>query len=113
MLEWTVGPHFFRTWNEIEGISRSKVIDVLVEVLTGLDTELPSRELHQLRSGDSGNAPAMTRADGATAWRVSLQVKTPSARRLHYWRLPDGSIEFERTPARRFPTVIKTVGGVR
>ncbi len=94
MLEWTVGPHFFRTWNEIEGISRSKVIDVLVEVLTGLDTELPSRELHQLRSGDSGNAPALARPDGATAWRVSLQVKTPSARRLHYWRLPDGSIEF-------------------
>lgn len=94
MGPWSVGPHFFRSWNDIEGISRGKVVDVLVEVLTGLDAELPSRELHQLRSGDRGNDPVVTRADGATAWRVSLQVRTPSARRLHYWRLPDGSIEF-------------------
>ncbi|WP_425308951.1 hypothetical protein AADG42_09350 [Ammonicoccus fulvus] len=94
LAEWTVGSHFFRSWGEIEGISRSKVVDVLVEVLTGLDAEQQARELHQLRTGDGGNDPVVTRPDGATAWRVSLQVKTPSARRLHYWRLPDGSIEF-------------------
>ena len=35
----------------------------------------------------------MVRNGGETCWRVSLQVKTPSARRLHYWVCADGSIE--------------------
>jgi hypothetical protein len=36
------------------------------------------------------------REDGARAWRVSLQSNTPAARRLHYWVLPDGSIELAK-----------------
>jgi hypothetical protein len=27
---------------------------------------------------------------------VSLQVKTPSARRLHYWQMRDGRIELSK-----------------
>ena len=30
------------------------------------------------------------------AWRVSLQVGAPSARRLHYWQLQDGSVELAK-----------------
>jgi len=55
--------------------------------------EIAGRELHQLRTGTGGNDPVRVRPDGATCWRVSLQVKTPPARRLHYWMLNDGSIE--------------------
>lgn len=91
---WTYGPEFFKTVGEVEGVSRDKIVEVLVHVLTGLDAELASRELHQLRTGMGGEDPPVTRAGGETAWRVSLQVNSPSARRLHYWRCQDGSIEF-------------------
>jgi hypothetical protein len=87
------GPNFFSTLRKMEGISRDKVVEVIVHILTGLDAELPSRELHQLRTGPGGDDPPRTRPDGATAWRVSMQINTPSARRLHYWRCPDGTIE--------------------
>jgi len=93
LVQWTVGPDFFASWADLEGITRSKVVDVIVEVLTGRVYALAGREAHQLRSGPGGDDPPVVREDGATCWRVSLQVKTPSARRLHYWHLNDGSIE--------------------
>lgn len=92
MARWNVSPHFFSSWEETQGVERRKVVDVIVEVLTGLDIELTGRERHQLRTGPGGDDPPRTRG-ADTAWRVSLQVNTPSARRLHYWRLPDGTIE--------------------
>jgi hypothetical protein len=30
----------------------------------------------------------MRARDGAGAWRCALQVKTPGARRLHWWDIP-------------------------
>ena len=93
LAPWTVGPDFFGSWAAVEGVSRSKVVDVIVEVLTGRVYELAGLEAHQLRSGMGGDDPPRVREDGATCWRVSLQVKTPSARRLHYWLLNDGGIE--------------------
>lgn len=90
---YTVGENFLASLDELHGLDRSKVVDVAVEVLTGLAAQLYGRELHQLRSGDAGNAPARVRADGAVAWRCAIQRATPSARRLHFWQLPDGSIE--------------------
>ena len=77
----------------MQGIRRSKVVEVVVQVLTGLDAGLASRERHQLRTGLGGDDPPVVRNGGETCWRVSLQVKTPSARRLHYWVCADGSIE--------------------
>jgi hypothetical protein len=90
---WTFGPDFLPTLEAMQGISRHKVVEVIVQVLTRMDRDLASRELHQLRSGPGGDDPPRVRDDGATAWRVSLQVGTPSARRLHYWLCPDNSIE--------------------
>jgi len=91
-----IGPHFLATLDRIEGVDRAKVVDVVVEILTNLVHELNGREVHQLREGSMGNAPAVTRDDGATCWRVALQVNSPAARRLHFWRLPDSSIELSR-----------------
>lgn len=93
LATWNCGREFIATLTTVEGISREKIVEVIVDVLTGRDTELASRELHQLRTGQGGDDPYRTRADGATCWRVSLQINTPGARRLHYWRLNDGSIE--------------------
>jgi hypothetical protein len=94
LARYSYGPDFFTTLHSVEGVSRSKVVEVMVQVLTGRHTELASRELHQLRTGSGGDDPPVTREGGETCWRVALQTKTPSARRLHYWACNDGSIEF-------------------
>lgn len=93
LAPWSYGPEFFDTLNKVQGIKREKVVEVLVHVLTGRDQELASRERHQLRSGSGGEDPPVVRPGGELCWRVSLQVKTPSARRLHYWQRNDGGIE--------------------
>lgn len=94
LARFLVGPDFFSSWEKIEGISREKVIDVLVQVLTGRDQLMASRALHQLRSGPGGSDAPVSRTDGSTCWRVALQQNTPQARRLHYWRMNDLRIEF-------------------
>jgi hypothetical protein len=96
LQEYAVGPAFLYSLHTIQGISRTKIVDVVVEVLTGLAARQPSREVHPLRSSDAGDSPPRTRDDGALCWRVSLQVNTPSARRLHYWQLTDKTIELSR-----------------
>lgn len=93
LKRWSYGDQFFDTLRSVQGVARSKVVRVIVHILTGRDTELASRELHQLRTGTGGDDAPVVRAGGETCWRVSLQTRTPAARRLHYWMCADGSIE--------------------
>ena len=92
--DYRLGQEFLVSLDEIHGISRRKVADVVVEVLTGRAESNPSRGLHPLRSGAGGD-DLPVRRDGASCWRVSLQTNTPSARRLHFWRSAD-HIELSR-----------------
>lgn len=95
--DYDLGPRFLASLDALEGIKLRKVADVVFEVVTGLAQQNPSRELHRLRCGPGGKDPVRTRSeDGATAYRVSMQVKSPAARRLHYWQLPSGRIELAR-----------------
>jgi hypothetical protein len=64
--------------------------------LTGLAPEMNGLQVHRLRTGSGGDDPIRQRDDGAVCWRVSLQVNTPSARRMHYWKLPGGAYELSR-----------------
>ncbi len=93
-LEFRIGCGFIESIEQA-GADRGKVVSVMVEVLTGLAEKLDSRELHQLRSSGAGDSPTLTRADGATCWRVALQRKSPGARRMHFWRRGQ-AIEFSR-----------------
>ncbi len=93
LAEYRLGPRFLDSLDDLKGVARDKVVDVLVEVLTGLVRSMPGRQLHPWRAGPAG--PQETRADGGAAWRCSLQVNTPSARRLKYWQLPGGTVEFD------------------
>ena len=93
LARYDVGPHFFESWESTEGIDRQKVVEVVVDILTGRVHQLAGRETHQLRRSDGGNAAYVTRPDGSTCWRVALQVNAPQARRLHYWQRADGSVE--------------------
>lgn len=87
--DWEIGPDFLPSLDTVEGISRSKVVEVLVHVLTRLDAAMPGRDLHRLRAGVGGEDPWVERAPGEYCYRVALQLNTPSARRLHYWRSGD------------------------
>jgi len=84
--EYVIGPDFLGSLDSTEGIDRGKVIDVVVEVVTGLAEQLDGRDLHQLRESAVGGSRPVVRGDGATCWRVALQRETASARRLHFWR---------------------------
>ena len=94
--DYRVGGFFLSSLAALEGIGRAKIVEVCAEVLCGRAATQVGREVHPLRSGDGGDAPQRIREDGAKAFRASLQVSTPSARRLHYWRLPDGRLELSK-----------------
>lgn len=96
LAEYTLGPRFLASLTDVEGVSRDRVVWTLVMVLTGLAPEMNGLQVHRLRSGAGGDDPVRPRDDGAMCWRVSLQVNTPSARRLHYWKLPGGTYELSR-----------------
>lgn len=71
-------------------------LEVCAQVAADVVHTIVSREVHQLRAGRSGQ-PRIRRTDEAQAWRCALQVKSPSARRLHWWRIPGAAgstIEF-------------------
>lgn len=83
-----IGREFLGSVQALQGISITKVVDVSVEVACGYARAVEGREVHRLRSGPAGNAPPRVRTrDDATAWRCALQVKTPGARRLHWWEV--------------------------
>lgn len=85
--DYTLGPDFLPTVKQLHGLDQAKLVDVMVDVLTGRAAELDSRALHRLRTGPGGDDPYRERADGAKAYRVALERNSPSARRLHYWKL--------------------------
>jgi hypothetical protein len=93
LASYSLGDGFLASLTEVEGASRAKVVDVVVDVLTGRVHELEGRESHQLRQSGGPTAPYVTRSDGSTCWRVALQRNAPQARRLHYWQRPNGSVE--------------------
>ncbi|OKL55185.1 hypothetical protein BSZ39_00335 [Bowdeniella nasicola] len=79
----------------MHGIDQQKIVEVVVDVLTGRAAELDSRALHRLRTGPGGDDPYRERADGAKAYRVAIERNSPSARRLHYWKAGE-TYEFAR-----------------
>ncbi|HEX9225855.1 MAG TPA: hypothetical protein VF885_04245 [Arthrobacter sp.] len=85
---------FLKDVAEIQGVDRSKIVAVAVEVLTGLADSMPGRDMHRLRAGLPGASNFVEHPEYGTAWRVALQIKTASARRMHFWRGTDGMIRF-------------------
>jgi hypothetical protein len=94
---WTVGPDFAAS---LDGFTEpgvvAKALKATVEVLTGAADRNAAREIHGLRSHQGGDSAQLVRADGARCYRAAIEQKVASARRLHFWRLPDGSIELSR-----------------
>lgn len=90
---WAYSDWFFDTLASTH-ISVSKVVAVMVEVLTGLDIELAGRQNHRLRTGSGGDDPYRLGPNGEICFRDSLQVGQAAARRLHYMRSADNTVTF-------------------
>ena len=96
-LEWKAGPEFAASlYSFTEPGVVAKALKATVEVLTGLADRNPAREVHALRATSGGDTAQHVRADGARCFRAAVEQKVASARRLHYWKLPNGTVELSR-----------------
>jgi hypothetical protein len=93
LASYALGPKFLRSFDELGGVSREKVVSCIVGILTRRAHEITGRQVHQMRVSEQPGSAYRTRADGATCWRASIQVNTPQARRLMWWDVPGGVIE--------------------
>ncbi len=96
LLKMRVGRSFLESARNLQGIDIAKVVEVCAQVACNRAHEIPGRFVHELTEGVAGRS-IVRPSDGAKAWRCALQVGSPSARRLHWWNIPqkDGAtIEF-------------------
>lgn len=94
LVTYRFGARFVDSVETIEGVERDKIVATCVDVLTRRAWQINGRQARQMRTSEVGNAPVRVRVhDQATAWRCNLQTASPSARRLMWWEIPDGSIE--------------------
>lgn len=97
LLAMRVGPEFLARARALQGLSVEKIVEVAMQVACERAHEIDGREVHPLGESTGGSKPRTRARDGAKAWRCALQIKTPSARRLHWWRIPGpegATIEF-------------------
>lgn len=86
--DYIVGPDFAASLLALDEGQFDKAMKCTVDVLIGTAKDIAGRELHRLRSGESGGEAPRTRAsDGAIAWRAAIEIHAASARRLHYWAI--------------------------
>jgi hypothetical protein len=91
-----VGDRFVESFVAMESGKKAKALRAMLDVLSGDRAKLAALEVHPLREGDGATARDLVREDGAKCKRAHIEEKSPAARRLHYWQLPDNSIEFSR-----------------
>lgn len=101
---WTenykIGPKFAASFYSHDPVLRAKTLKALVQLLTGRAERMKARDIHPKRIGGGGDDPQMVRdEDGATCWRMSVENGVAAARRVHYWKLPDGSLELHELVA--------------
>jgi len=92
---FTLGNFFSYRVEQIGEKYRKKIVKACADVVIGSDGLLKRRDNHRLRAGPGGEENDRKRSsDNATAFRCSIEQKSSSARRLHYWQMDGGAIEF-------------------
>ena len=92
---FTLSERYRRELKGLPSSRQAKVNAIRVELIDGGTARVSRKGPHKYRVGTGGNDPQrVRREDGAKAWRCSVTDRTPQALRLHWWVLPDGSIEF-------------------
>ncbi len=95
-----IGPKFAASFYAHGAALRGKTLKALTQLLTGRAERMAAREVHPKRTGPGGDDPqAVRETDGATCWRMSVEIGVAAARRVHYWKLPDGRIELHELVA--------------
>lgn len=95
--DWTAGPDFAASlYGFTEPGIVAKALKAAVEVLTGAAERNAARDVHALRANAGADTAQRVREDGSKCFRAAIEQNVASARRLHFWRLPDGSIELSR-----------------
>ena len=94
------GPKFVESFYAHGPVLRGKALKALVQLLTGQAERMKARDIHPKRVGAGADNPQMVREEGgATCWRMSVESGVAAARRVHYWKLNDGSIELHELVA--------------
>jgi hypothetical protein len=98
LRKYVLGPEWLDSYFATPVGLRPKVLGVAVEVITRRATEITARDVRPHHSGSGGSgAENMSRpVDNARAWRCSVQIKTPQARRMMWWEIPGGTLELGR-----------------
>jgi len=94
LAAYTLGPGFLDSVDALHGASTEKIVDVVVEILTGLVEGMPGRAAHRKRVSAGAGSRYVTRDDGASLWRAAIETHTPQARRIEYWKA-GSSIELD------------------
>jgi hypothetical protein len=95
--DWNAGPEFAASlYAFTEPGVVAKALKATVEILTGAAERNPARDIHPLRANAAGDTSPHRREDGSTCFRAAIEKNVAAARRLHFWRLPDGAIELSR-----------------
>ncbi|QNE48605.1 hypothetical protein F1C58_16220 (plasmid) [Glaciihabitans sp. INWT7] len=92
--DFSVGTEFVNSLEKLSPGQFTKAMKCVVDVLCDLARE--SRGIHPLRGTAAADVGGIVRADGAVCFRAYVEQKASSARRLHYWKLVDGTIELSR-----------------
>lgn len=88
---YTIKPGFL---NDLTAdlVPRAKVIDVMVDILTG--DVWNNRICHQWLTRPGGDARINN--DGGVGWRVNIKTESHGAPRLHWWEQPDNTALFDQ-----------------
>lgn len=92
---YQLGPEFLDSVAEQQLVNYKRVVLAAVDVVTGRYKEINGRRAKRVPDGHP-SAPSLVRAaDGATAWRMSVQNKANQAARMMWWEMGD-CIELSR-----------------
>jgi len=94
--QWRILPSFILTFQALTDDGKDKAIKTATHIVTGRNAIEHITEDHPLREGDENSKPEVVRDDGAASRRAYIESHAAQARRLHYWKLRDGSIELSR-----------------
>ena len=94
--EYAVGRAFTASLDTLTAGQLARALRCVVDILTGMGETMHARRIHPLRMAMAGNSGVHTDERGAVCMRANIESETASARRLHYWKLPDNSIELIR-----------------
>lgn len=89
---WAYAPGFLDTVAATEAtVGRARILNAVVDALTGLDERLPGRDRHMLRENSGADSGPRMGPWGNPIWRTSV-TRGPGGWRLHVTRDGDGTL---------------------